>query len=315
MAVSDVTIYSRTIVTFRENGDIDEEAFRQYLRRMADENLGVYIGACGPPEGFTLSLDEIARLYAIGVEECKGKVFVGGSGKEQHTAKDTLAVVKLGVEAGLDSINIYGPAGWHGYVPTEAEYYHYYDTILGAVDYPVSVAPNPAIGYRPEPRWVAEVCNRYPQVKTIILAGIYDDGFFFPIKDSLKRHDVDMLVTLPTAFAGFDLGARGLIAYQAQFIPKTYRTFIDLYTAGRVEEAIDVYSSIRKFENLVVSEPLWASRWAKMAARAFKLPGGGGTFREPHLMPEDHEIERFAKALIGLDIPEINEMAASAGLT
>lgn len=313
MTLNEIVVYSRTVVPFTSDGDIDEGGFRKYLQRLVRANTGVFIGACGPPEGFTLSNEEIFRLYKIGVEECRGKVFVGGSGKEQHTAKETLEIVRLGVEAGLDSINIYGPAGWHGYVPSDAEYLQYYDRILSQVDYRFSIAPNPAIGYGVKPRLVAEVCNRYPQVTSIILAGVHDDVYQFELREHLKR-DVDMLVTLPTVFAGFGLGVTGLIAYQAQLIPNTYCSFIDLYSAGKMEEAFKVYGQLRRYETLVVSEPSWTTRWTKMATRAFKLPGGDGTFREPHLMPEASEIERFTAALIALDIAEINEMASDAGL-
>jgi len=310
---NDIVVYSRTVVPFTSTGEIDEDGFREYLRRLVRNNIAVYLAACGPCEGFTLSNEEISRIYKIGVEECKGKVFVGGSGKEQHTAKDTLEIVQLGIDAGLDSINVYGPSGWHGYEPTEAEFLNYYDRILSETNYSTSMAPNPAIGYRPSARSVAAVCNKYPQVNAVILAGIYEDGYLISLKDSLTR-DVDFLITLPTALTGFELGSRGLIAYQSQFIPNTYRSFIDLYSDGNLAEAMVVYSQLRNYEALVVSEPAWKIRWCKMAMRAFKLPGGEGTFREPCLMPENSEVSRFAKALIDLDIPEINEMASASGL-
>jgi len=314
MSSEDITIYCRTVIPFKSNGDIDEAGFREYLQRLVSNKLAVYVAACGPCEGFTLSNEEISRVYQIGVEECKGKVLICGSAKEQHTAKDTIEIVNLGVEAGLDVINVYGPTGWHGYEPTDAEYLNYYDRVLGEIDYPVSVAPNPILGYTPSPKLVAAVCNKYPQVVSVVLAGIYDDQYTIVLKESLER-ELDFLVSLPTSFAMFEMGMKGMIAYQAQFIPKTYRSFIDLYTAGKLDEAVAVYAGLRKFEKMVVSESAWSTRWCKMAMRAFKLPGGDGTFREPYLMPDDRELARFATALVELDIPEINEMARAAGLS
>src|ERR1019366_1209277 len=103
----------------------------------------VFLASCGPCEGFTLSNAEISRIYQIGVEECQGKVLIGGSAKDQHTAKDTLEIVQLGIDAGLDVVSIYGPAGWHGYIPTDAEYLNYFDRILREVDCRVSISPSP----------------------------------------------------------------------------------------------------------------------------------------------------------------------------
>jgi hypothetical protein len=81
-----------------------------------------------------------------------------------------------------------------------------------------------------------------------------------------------------------------------------------------LEEAKIVYHRLRRFEIMIAREPQWNTRWCKMALRAFKLPGGGGIFREPLLMPDDYELAKFVSAAIELDIPEINEFAYAAGL-
>jgi hypothetical protein len=51
-----------------------------------------------------------------------------------------------------------------------------------------------------------------------------------------------------------------------------------------------------------------------MAMAAFKLPGWAGGMREPHLLPDDAEVERFAVQALALHIPEIDEMGSAAGL-
>jgi len=47
---------------------------------------------------------------------------------------------------------------------------------------------------------------------------------------------------------------------------------------------------------------------------AFKLPGWAGGMREPHLLPDDAEVERFTVQALALHIPEIDEMGSAAGL-
>jgi 4-hydroxy-tetrahydrodipicolinate synthase len=306
----EMTVHCRSITTFAADGSLDEDAFRQFLQRFVDSRLGVYMAAGGPCEGFTLSRAEIARVYQIGVEICHGKVFIGGNGVEQHTAKDSLEIARLGVEAGVDVVNIYGPAGWHGFVPSDEEYLNYFDNILPEIRHPVALAPNPLLGYTPKATVIAQVANRYPQVVSVNLAGMTDDTYLIELQGSL-RHDVEIYVPFPAVFAGFALGASGLNAYHANIIPKTYRLFLDLYADGKLGDAGKVYAKIRQFEKLC-RNPAWSNRWVKVAMKVFKLPGGEGGLREPYLMPKQAVLDDFAASVIALDIPEINELATAA---
>ena len=45
-----------------------------------------------------------------------------------------------------------------------------------------------------------------------------------------------------------------------------------------------------------------------------KLPGGEGGLLLPYLMPPDDEVERFARGLLALNIPELDDLAMAAGL-
>jgi hypothetical protein len=51
-----------------------------------------------------------------------------------------------------------------------------------------------------------------------------------------------------------------------------------------------------------------------MCLRVLKLPGGDGGVRMPYLMPSDDEVEKFGQGLLALHIPELDELAQSAGL-
>jgi hypothetical protein len=48
--------------------------------------------------------------------------------------------------------------------------------------------------------------------------------------------------------------------------------------------------------------------------RVLNLPGGEGGLREPFLMPDAATLETFTAKLLALNIPEVAEMAAEAGL-
>ena len=73
-------------------------------------------------------MDEIGRLYDIAVETCKGKVRVGSNQLEQHTAAGITGPGPVRAASHkVDICSIYGPAGWHGYRATDAEYANYSD--------------------------------------------------------------------------------------------------------------------------------------------------------------------------------------------
>jgi len=69
-------LHCRNTTAFTPDGRLDEYAMRALFQRFVDANIGVYM-CSSPLEGFTLSIEEIARVYGLGVEVCKGKVFVG----------------------------------------------------------------------------------------------------------------------------------------------------------------------------------------------------------------------------------------------
>src|SRR5262249_52582987 len=149
---------------------------------------------------------------------------------QEHTALASIEQAKVAIEAKVDAVSIYGPGGFHGYKSTDSEYLRYFDRVLEEIRYPVALNPNPIVGYSPPARVIAEICNKYPQVAAIYLSGISDDAYTMTLRDLLKRQDVSIWVTSTGSFHTLGLGADGIIA-SANFIPKTYRRYADLYDA------------------------------------------------------------------------------------
>jgi dihydrodipicolinate synthase/N-acetylneuraminate lyase len=311
--MSELELHCRNTTPFTKDGSIDELALRQLLQRFVDAGIGVYM-CSSPLEGFTLSPDELLRVYQIGVEVCKGKVFVGANGPERHTAHDTVEICKIGIDAGVDHINIYGPPAWHVSKPNDREYFTYFSRIFERINYPTALAPNTALGYSPSAKVVADLCNDYPQIVAVNFAGQQSDIFFINFKELLNR-EVETYVTVAGSLNLFAMGANGLTAVEANFIPKTYRLYMDCWQSGDLAKAGEVYSGIERFVQLVGERnPHWGLRWIKMAMSAFRLPGWEGGMREPSLLPDVSEIQRFGSEALALNIPEINEMGQAAGL-
>jgi dihydrodipicolinate synthase/N-acetylneuraminate lyase len=103
-----------------------------------------------------------------------------------------------------------------------------------------------------------------------------------------------------------------LFSAEANIVPQTFRSFIDLAQAGRMSAAGEALGHIRRFNQLVME---WGpcARWIKMAMRVLKLPGWEGGLRKPYLMPPDDVVQAFADRLLRLGIPEIDDMARAAG--
>ena len=308
-----IVLISRCATIWDKAGGIDEDGFRRFLQRFVDSSHGVYMASGGSGEGNALTPTELATVFRIGVETCKGKVPCRANLPESHTARDTIALAKIAVEAGVDVINIYGPASWHGYRATDEEYFSYFDRVFAEIKHPVALNPNPTTGYAPAASVIADICHKYPQVTTVNLSGQSDDIYLVNLLDAMKR-DIEIYVPWPGSANTLALGATGLLGAQANLIPKTFRDYIDLYEAGKLTEANKVYGDMKRVAQFVKRWQPSTPRWIKLALKAFKLPGWEGGVREPYVLPDDTELARFIDGALRLDVPEINEMARAAGV-
>jgi dihydrodipicolinate synthase/N-acetylneuraminate lyase len=305
----------RTATPFTKSGEVDEDALREYLERFVAAEAGILVASTGSGEGGTLSWEELRRVYRIAVEACAGRIPVYSNQPEQFTAELSLAHAQLAVECGVHAVNLYGPDGRHGYRPTDAEYTAYFDYILGVVRHPVTLCPNPVINYRPEPGVIADICNRHSQIIGVLLSGMGGDEasrYFLDLQRALGR-EVKIYVQPFGSITMLTLGAAGVMDGAGNFIPKTYRLYLDLVEAGDVAAASEVYADIRKVEAFVSMPPFHGARYIKPMMRAFTLPGSAGGVRPPYIMPSEAEIARFRDGALTLNVPEINELARAAG--
>jgi 4-hydroxy-tetrahydrodipicolinate synthase len=309
--MSQPDFYTMCATVFAPDGGFDERAMRLYLKRQIDARLGVYLGSGGNGETHAMSAGELLRLYAIGVEECRGKVPVHANLPEEHTAEQTIAQARIAIEAGVDALHLYTLEGRHGYRPTEPELIGYFDDVLAAIRHPVVIAVNPTMGYIPRPQLVAEICRRHEQIVAVRLSG-QRDIYLLNVWDALGRPIHCHWQLGSGALDPLSLGT-SLFAAEANIIPQTFRRFVDLAQSGKLAEAGEILGHVRRFNQLVME---WGpcARWIKMAMHVLRLPGWEGGLRKPYLMPSDGILKDFADRLLRLGIPEIDEMAHDAGL-
>lgn len=308
-----MTCLCRTATTFSKSGELDEHGLRQFLQRFVDAKLGIYLASAGSGEGHALKWDELKRVYEIGVEVGKGKIQVNANPPEQHTARLAREHTMLAVAAKVDVVNVYGPASWHGYRPTDQEYLAYYETVLHGIKHPIAIAPNPVIGYTPTAASIARLCRKYRQIVAVNLSGVGID-YFIELKGLMPRKDVEIYVPFVDSFNMLQLGGTGLVSMEGNILPKTIRRYLDLYAHKNFQDQSLIYSDVLRFIRYVRRWQSSTPRWLKMAMKVLKLPGWEGGLREPYYMPPNEEVQKFAEGLLRLGLPEIEEQARAAGL-
>ena len=304
--------FCRVATTFAANGELDEDAYRLYLQRFIDTNTGVYLGSGGIGEGHTLTWEELRRVYRVGVETCKGKVPVYANVMEQLTARDVIRYAQLAVESGVEAVNFYMAEGRHEFKPTDAEMTRWLDTVLSAIRHPTALAAQPVVGYAVKAEILADACRRHRHVVALNLTGV-PDSFFLRLRE-LIDHDMRYYVPITGSLNMLACGADGILGGDMNIIPGTYRKYIDLYSAGKLEELGKVYADIKRYLAFTARWNPAPTRWIKMAMKVLKLPGGEGGIREPYLIPDADELAEFTQGLLRLRIPEIEQQATAAGL-
>ena len=231
---------------------------------------------------------------------------------EQHTPRATKEHAALAVGAGVDIINLYGPAVSHGYRPTDLEYLAFYDDVLSEIKRPVALAPNPVIGYTPRAALVVEVAHKHPQVVAINLSGL-GDSYYIQLKERLER-PVDIYVPTGACLETLAMGAAGVLSANANIIPKTHRKMLDAYGRKDLTTFAECYEQVERFDRFVKKWHSAGPRWQKAVMKLLRLPGGEGGVRPPYLMLEGDELAGLASGLLALGIPELDELAQAAGL-
>jgi dihydrodipicolinate synthase/N-acetylneuraminate lyase len=308
-----IPLICRSATIFHRDGGLDENAYREFLQQFIESRHGIYVGSAASGEGHALNREELKSLYSAAVAEAKGKIPVYANPPEQHTARMTLEHAFIAADAGSEVVNFYGPSSWHGFTPTDDELLTFFDEVFTSFRHPAAIAPNPVMGYTPSPVIVAKICQKYPQVIAINLAGL-SDSYFVELKNALKR-ELDIYVPYSSSMETLGLGAAGLLGAEANIIPRTYRNYLDLHAAGNLAGALKVYADLHRLTKYLKPWHSSSPRWIKMFFRAFKMPGGEGGARPPYRVPDETELARFTEGIIDLNIPEINDRAKLAGLT
>jgi 4-hydroxy-tetrahydrodipicolinate synthase len=300
-------VFCMAATPFDDDGKLDEEALRLHLRRMIDANNAVYLGSGGAGEGHALTLDELSRVYEIGVEECKGRVPVYANPPEARTGAEMQQVATQAVAAGVDVVQLYPVDNGHGMIPTYREQETYYRDLLDSIDHPTSISVHVAVGYVTPIPLLASLVSDYPQVVAINVMGP-PLGYVVELMDAAPRCDI--YVPILWLLSGLPVGARGCLEAESNLAPRLCRSIVDHYLAGDMDAAGTAMADVARLSNIVNRWAPSTARWVKMGLKVLGLPGGNGVIRKPYVLPPDDELDAMATAFDAMDLRRIEGLDA-----
>jgi 4-hydroxy-tetrahydrodipicolinate synthase len=291
-----------SLTPFDNKFNLDESALRRHLRRLAEAGVGVYIGAAGAAEGYTLSREERDRVLAIAVEELKGRTPVRAAGVEPRDAAEMVELLRAAERLKVDAAQIYSLDMGHGLVPSRKEIERYFMTAIEATSLPVIISNQKKVGYAVPLDLVEQLAARYSN-----LAGYaYDVNDSFYMIELLQRLGDRLEIHCSgTENAMFTLamGGNGYQGMEGNIAPRLAAAVVGGFVANDMQR---MHESFRKLMQLraILRGPVRSNqRAAKSLLNAFGLPGGH--VRPPRIGVTGAELEEVIRAVQALQIPEM----------
>jgi 4-hydroxy-tetrahydrodipicolinate synthase len=294
-----------TITPFDESGALDEAAAAALLGRLSSAGIGAYVGSSSPGEGYALTLDETARLYAVAHATMKGKVPVRAMGVEPHCVEDLLGLIRLAEEADLDAMQLYCLDAGHGNKPNESELEAYFGTLLDHMAIPAVISSHVFNGYVVSPELIDRLLTRYPGIIGLNVTNP-DIGYVARVIDVVDgRADVHVGGPMQ-ALSALALGAQGFLCTDGNLAPRLCASVINSFDAGDLAGASAAYGKlIRLFS--ANTWPGGSMRWLKASMRVLGLPGW--TLRGPWKPLDDSLLPLVVERLARLDFAEAEGLA------
>lgn len=228
-------IFSALLVSYNEDGSINEQGIRQIVRHNIDKMKvdGLYVGG-STGENFMISTAEKKEIFRIAKDEAKDEIALIAQVGSVNL-QEAVELGKYAVELGYDCLSAVTP---FYYKFSFAEIKHYYDTIIaetGAnmIVYSIPFLTGVNIG-------VEQFGELYKNPK--ILGVKFTAGDFY-LLERLKKAYPNHLV-----WAGFDemmvpaasLGVDGAIGSTFNVNGPRARQIFELTQAGKLKEAVEI---------------------------------------------------------------------------
>ena len=245
-------IYSALLVSFDENGNINEKGLRQIIRHNIDvcKVDGLYVGG-STGENFMLSTEEKKRVFEIAKDEAKNDVkLIAQVGS--INLNEAVDLAKFATDLGYDCLSAVTP---FYYKFDFSEIKNYYETIINSVDNNMIIYSIPFLtGVNMSLEQFAEL---FENDKII---GVKFTAADFYLLERMRKEFPDKLI-----YAGFDemllpatvLGVDGAIGSTFNVNGDRAKKIFNLAKEGNVKEALEIQHITNDFITDVLSNGLY----------------------------------------------------------
>ncbi|MEI4488619.1 dihydrodipicolinate synthase family protein [Frigidibacter sp. MR17.14] len=294
-----------SITPFTKTGDLDEQAYRLHLRRLADAGVTVWVAGSGTSEGYTLSAEERDRVLAISVEELKGKVPVHAMGCEPRLTSEMVDFLAAAERSGVDAAQIFSLQIGHTTKVTPREMRLYYETALSATDMPLYLSSHSASGYFIPIDMIEALADKYPNLAGVAYGGS-DIQHFAELIGRLKDRMEVHCAGPANALTCLGLGGHGFMGGEGNFSPRMVQNVIDAWHAEDRGALRDAFATLMAFASVYARIGGGsAARGLKPLMNAYGLPGG--ELRLPRLPIEETELQQLIALVRRIPIPGVPE--------
>ena len=275
-------IFSALLVSYNEDGSINEKGVRQIIRHNIDNMKvdGLYVGG-STGENFMLSTEEKKQIFEIAKDEAKNEIkLIAQVGS--INVYESVELAKFATELGYDAISAVTP---FYYKFSFNEIKDYYNTIIDSVDNRLIIFSIPFL--TGVDMSVEQFGELFENEKII---GVKFTAADFYLLERLRKAYPNHLI-----YAGFDemmlpatvLGVDGAIGSTFNVNGIRARQIFDLAKEGKIEEAREIQHVTNDLISAILSNGLYAT-----LKELLKLSGvDAGYCRKPMALTTDAQVE------------------------
>jgi dihydrodipicolinate synthase/N-acetylneuraminate lyase len=294
------------LTPFDAQGRIDEAAFRAHLQRIRDAGACAYVGSSNVGEGFTFTTEERDRVFAIAVEDCKGKTPVRAAGYEPQSIQTAIEFVQAAERAKLDAAHIFQLHNGHTGNPKPNELELFYTRVIASTSIPVVISSYPSLGYSLPVDMVGRLLDRFPgQIVALRDAG--SDPAYLRELLAISKGRAEVYTTGPrNLMNALYHGSMGFLSSEANIAPALAVAVLRAFEQGDFAALRANYEHLYRLHQLVNRFGGSSGRGIKPLLSKLGLPGG--TLRAPRIAISDAEVEQMVQTYKALKLPLAPEM-------
>jgi len=285
--------FTAVITPFKENGELDKEAFCRNIELLIEEGLdGAVVAGC-TGESWLLTNDEKKELFCLSVDLAQKRIpVIGGTGG--ITAEETIALSQAAQKAGVDGVMVLPPPMLH---LSERELYTFFKSVSDSIDIPILVYNNP---YRQGVDLPPEFISKIADLDNIV--AVKEASKDFARVPEVIRVAGDRL----KVFAGHSsmqgvpavlMGASGWVgSMDTQLLGKEAMDMYDLLEKGNVEEARKI-----QYRCIAVEQGMKGKKIGTFPAGlkyAMNLRGRPGGYPRKPILPLTDEEKKSVETLL-----------------